>query len=268
MPDRRDPQHGGDEVLTARVLALLLVAALLVPLAVVNGLVRAPRIAPAWDWLMALGYLAAAIMALLPLITARYSRHASADPHASLQANRLHRWLGYALVALVLVHALGLLVLEPVSLAYLKPTAPAGMLAALLAAALLLGLIATALARHRLYLRQGCWREDHAAVSVLVLLLTGWHIVDSGHYLRGLLGLVLLGLLFAAPTVVSLRLLLDGRRGLPRPPPIRTGRALPSRALRRRRLLWFVLLAMLAGLLASLLFTLPWPPAPSPAPVA
>jgi hypothetical protein len=244
------------------------VAALLLPLAVVNGLVRAPRISPAWDWLMALGYLAAAIMALLPLITARYSRHASGDPNASLQANRLHRWLGYALVVLVLVHALGLLVLEPVSLAYLKPTAPAGMLAALLAAALLLGLIATALARHRLYLRQGRWREDHAVLSVLILLLTGWHIVDSGHYLRGALGLALLGLLFAAPTVVSLRLLLGGRRGPPRAPATRTAKELPSRARLRRRLWWFLLLALLAGLLASLLFTLPWPPAIDPAPVA
>ena len=103
------------------------------------SLVLAPRVGGGWVWdlLNGLGFLALAIILALFGDTGRGGRLG------------IYRWLGWAACVLVLLHAVGLLVTNPVSLEYLELKAPLYMGVGLICALLLGGLALSAEPRYR-----------------------------------------------------------------------------------------------------------------------
>lgn len=135
-----------------------------------------------WDAFIATGLAGAGALALLPLLAARWwaARSPEADRLRVVQV--LHRQLSYLLCALLLVHVLGLSVLEPRVLDYLLPTAPGYMLAGLVALLLVLALILTSLYRAQLRWAHAGWRRWHAGMSAVAVALTGWHLLGSAYW--------------------------------------------------------------------------------------
>jgi len=249
---------------SARLAVALTAAAMLLPLALVNGVRPAPRVAPLWDWLMAAGYLALGLMAVLAPLTARYSRRAGASVLATQLVHRLHRDLGYIVLALVACHALGLLLLDATLIEYLKPTAPAGMLAGLAAALALLVLSVLAARRHRGPQRQRPgprWRRQHRLLAAVVLVLALWHVIASGYYTASAAAAIALALWLLLPALAAARL---ARQRPDAGAPGRGRQWLAGKAELRRRGLRSTLAVLALALLAMLLFTLPWPPGPPP----
>lgn len=157
-----------------------------------------------WDYCMALGLAAAAALAVLPLLSARWwaPQYRSAELLRVIQY--LHRQLSYVLLALLLGHVIGLIVLEQRVVDYLLPTAPGYMLAGL--AALLLVLFLILSSRYRAWLAWAYpgWRRWHAGLSAIALGLLGWHVWESGFYFSTAVRLATGGWLLAVPTVLSL----------------------------------------------------------------
>jgi hypothetical protein len=222
------------------------------PLLIV-GLRPVPRVDAWWDFCMALGVAATGLLALLPALSARWwaPQYRAADVARLVQ--HLHRRLSYLLLALLVAHVLGLVLLEPRVLDYLLPTAPGYMLAGLVGVLLVLALVLTARYRARLRWGNPGWRRWHAAMAVCATGCAAWHLWGAGYY-------------FAAPGVlaagawllfVPLALALCWRL---RPPATSTtGR--PFAAPGRR-----ALFATIAALLLAAATWLAWPPAVSTPP--
>ena len=122
-----------------------------------------------WDTLMAVGVMAGAGLALLPLLSARWwvRQHRETPFLRLIQA--VHRHVSYVALALVAVHIAGLLVLEERVIEYLKLSASAPMLAGLVASVLFLGLILTSKFREQLAWTYRSWRYWHAVLSSLAV---------------------------------------------------------------------------------------------------
>ena len=175
------------------------------PLAIVNGIAAQPRVAPWWDWLMAVGLIALGIMAALPLITARYSRTAIDTSYFARLAHQFHQWLSYVVIAFVLLHAIGLIVFDTVLIEYLKLSAPLPMLAGIVAAVILLWVTISSLVRESWYVRYRNWRRWHALLAAAALALTIYHVVAIGYYSGSKAASSSLVAWFLIPTLLSLR---------------------------------------------------------------
>ena len=131
-----------------------------------------------WDSLMALGLVCALMMVMLGVLSPRYW---SLNGHDATALLYLHRYLGIGLLALVLVHGTGLLLVEPVTLEYLKLRAPNYMLAGLGALAVMIALIWPSLKRMTWRMHYRLWYLSHAVLALLALGLTLWHLLGSGY---------------------------------------------------------------------------------------
>jgi len=163
----------------------------------------APPVGPAWDGLMAAGTVALGALVLLPVLSARSWAPLSPVPGFSRFVHGVHRQLSHAAAVLLLVHAGGLLLLEPLLLEYLKPSAPWPMLSGVGAALLLAALVFSALGRDRLGVGYRTWRRWHAGLSAAAVLLTVAHVACTGHYFSGADKLGALILVAAVPTVAG-----------------------------------------------------------------
>ena len=178
--------------------ALYLVLAL-APLIVAVGISAPPGNGFGWDFAVALGMGALGLMGAMLLLTARFRR--AAAPFGVDVIFYFHRLIGIAIPAVVLLHALILLGLEPPLWHYLEPDGPGGMhagLGALVALGLLMG---SSLARKALHLPYDLWRKAHAVLAVSALALSVVHVAGIDYYfgapaMRTLL--VLLALLWLA----------------------------------------------------------------------
>jgi predicted ferric reductase len=136
-----------------------------------------------WDLANAAGYLSLAFCLLLFVYAGRARTF---PPFSGRFFANLHRDLGYCALALALAHAGLLLYREPLLLEHLKPTAPLHMLAGTLALFFMLLLVLSSLprVRRRIWPDYHRFRHLHAVVSVCLVVLSLYHVVESGYYLN------------------------------------------------------------------------------------
>ena len=216
IPPARFPSRLGVAVLAT--LGLLLVLLFVSPQAPQNGL--------AWDLLMVAGLLGAALIAALPLVSPRIWHRFGGDPRALRSVLYWHADIAYVAVTLVLVHTIGLVVLETTTLEYLKLSAPWSMLAALAATVLLLAVLIGSWYRIALKIRYRSWRLWHVGLSLAATGLMAFHIIDAGYYVNSSMKLAVFITLVAGPSAMALA---DGAlaRGHARAPD--TASAIPTR---------------------------------------
>ena len=155
----------------------------------------------AWDFANGMGYLALALCLLLFVYAGRARAF---PPYSGRFFANLHRDLGYIALLTALAHAGLLLYREPLLLEHLKPTAPLHMLAGLLALLLMFLLVLSSLprVRRRLWPNYHRFRHLHAVVSVSVVALSFYHVIESGYYLNHLWKIVAMGTIVAAVIMV------------------------------------------------------------------
>lgn len=198
----RDPLPAGRLALSGWLPVLL--AYTLAPLVIVVTWARPPRVDFWWDAAMALGAVGAGGFALLPLVSPRWWVPEQRGAAFLRHLHELHRTLSYGLILLILVHGIGLIVLEPRTLDYLFPSAPVYMLSGISSAILVVVLTLTSLYRHGLGYTHAGWRRWHAILSAGAVAALGWHLVGSGYYYGSAGKFIGLAVLVAAPTVATL----------------------------------------------------------------
>ncbi len=126
----------------------------------------------AWDFLGALGFCAFAVLALLGWDSETPARQPRLD---------LHRNLGVLACALIVAHGVGYLLIDSTVVEYLLPTAPAYMLAGVLAALMLLVMTLTSLPRYRSrsFASFASFRRWHRVSFLVVLTGSAWHVLAT-----------------------------------------------------------------------------------------
>lgn len=174
-----------------------LVLGCLLPVAILLGLGAMPGLGFAWDFANAAGLLGACLMGLLFVIGGRPQRRPLYEGKFFL---RLHRDLGFAAVALLLIHIGVLLIDEPLLIEDLLPSAPGYMLAGLASAILMLVLAVSSLGgvRPRWSSSAVSFRRWHYGGSLVALLLMAVHVLGAGYYSSGIWkGALLVALMLA-----------------------------------------------------------------------
>ncbi|MBD9518098.1 ferric reductase-like transmembrane domain-containing protein [Pseudomonas sp. PDM22] len=169
----------------------------LLPVAILLGLGAMPGLGYAWDFANAAGLLGACLLGLLFVIGGRPQPRPLYEGKFFL---RLHRDLGFAAVALLLVHIIVLLVDEPLLIEDLLPSAPGYMLAGLASAILMLVLAVSSLSRVRPRWSSSAasFRRWHYGGSLLALSLMAVHVLGAGYYSGGVWkGALLVALMLA-----------------------------------------------------------------------
>lgn len=177
---------------TALVIALMLFGTALLPDLL-------PAAGFGWDALNGMG-----LGALVLLVTLAWDSEAPSNPLRL----RLHQNLALAAAVLASVHVLGFLIMDPVLLEHLKPTAPVHMLMAMLSYCALLGLVTTSFPgiRRRLYKRYQYFKFWHIGLSALTLTAALWHLIaTSSVYQSGIRAGALLLIAGALPTIAIMR---------------------------------------------------------------
>lgn len=134
-----------------------------------------------WDFAMALGFAALAMMGVQFLLTARFRR--AAAPFGMDIVYYFHRFLALFALAIAALHYVVLRVDNPAVLGPANPAlAPAHMTAGRAALVLFALLAAASLLRRRLRLDYELWRWTHALGATLALALAFWHVIGTGYY--------------------------------------------------------------------------------------
>lgn len=190
-----------------------------------------------WDWLGGIGLVALGF--LLSLCW-------EAESPARQPRLNVHRNLAVAALVLATLHGVGYLVSDPISIQYLKPTAPVHMLVGIIGFVLLLFLTLTSLTgpRRKLYAGFKSFRRWHLCLSITVVTTAVWHVLGTGYLLNSAQKTALFTVLALAVPVAAYML---RRQGIPTA--VSTAPASPAAADRG------VLLIMLIGLLLSCLYS-------------
>ncbi|MEM7543555.1 MAG: hypothetical protein AAF384_18505 [Pseudomonadota bacterium] len=192
-------------------LATIVGAAIIPPL-----LVILPPTAPAnsllWDALMLAGYVGCSAMVLLPIVSARGWERMRGAAYLTRVQLRVHRYLAWAFVVCVVIHALGLFVIDPNIIRYLYLSAPLGMLCALIGTLLLAGLMFKSELRRFLPITYPRWLSWHNTLSILVLAFTFVHLIESDYYLNAPIKVTVLCVLVFFPSFELWRRVRGGRR--------------------------------------------------------
>lgn len=154
-----------------------------------------PQNALWWDYFMALGYIATALLLLLPFITTRFWFALGGEAAESRAILTAHRVVTYVVVLFLGVHIGGLLILDPLVLEYLKPSAPWGMLAALFASVAIVLLIVQSEFRLTFNMRYNRWRYWHGFLTVIAVAGTFYHILEAKYFTRAVSEFFVLGVL-------------------------------------------------------------------------
>jgi len=135
-----------------------------------------------WDFAVALGFAALAIMFTMFLLTARFRWITRAFGIDIIYY--FHRWIALVAFVLLLAHPVILVGMEPLLLEYLKPDAPWHMLAGNVALVAMILLIVTSVWRKTLRLHYDAWRFLHAVFAVLAVGLAMVHIAGVNYYVE------------------------------------------------------------------------------------
>jgi len=191
---------GGSSSVQALWFGALLLGCLLAPLALI--FMAAGLVNTLWDWANVMGYL---FLALVLLLFVYRGRVRSFPRFSGRFFANLHRDMGYIAVLLLAGHVGLLLIIEPLLIDYLKPTAPLSILAGLIALVLMLALLVSSVPvlRRRLWPDYHLFRHVHRVMAVAILALVLFHVVTSGFYLDSALKTGVLSVLVIAAFVSS-----------------------------------------------------------------
>jgi predicted CXXCH cytochrome family protein len=177
--------------------------------ALLGALVALPflalRTAISWEICSAAGIVSAVLILALFVLPLR----ARAQVKTTIGLAR-HRDLSLVALAAALIHTGGLLWVQPLTLEYLKPTAPLYMLVGL-AALLILGcLVATGfeLVRRQLWRSQRGFQAVHVGSAILLVAVVAGHVLPSGRYLDAPWKLAI----WSGSTILGMLALLRARR--------------------------------------------------------
>jgi predicted ferric reductase len=136
-----------------------------------------------WDFALALGYSALAMMGVQFWLTARFKR--ASAPFGIDVIYVFHRYLATIACAFLLLHVVILLWFHPAAIGRIDPRyAPGYMTLGWLAALAFLTLIVSSLWRKRLRIEYDHWRHWHGALAVLGILFGMLHALGSGSFLN------------------------------------------------------------------------------------
>jgi predicted ferric reductase len=134
-----------------------------------------------WDFAMALGFAALAMMGVQFALTARFKR--ATAPYGIDIIYYFHRYLAVCALAIAAAHYVVIRADNPAVLGTANPLeAPPYMTAGRIALALFAVLVASSLARRRLAIEYELWRWTHALVATAAFVLALWHVVGAGYY--------------------------------------------------------------------------------------
>ncbi len=142
----------------------------------VIAFLAAPKLGAGWGWDTANALGLAAFVGMLYLSL----------PGQPRRDVRLHERVGYAVLILLLAHALWFVVSDAAAVEYIKPDAPAYMWTGI--ASLLIVVVLIVLARmprrRKVHSTYGVFRYLHLSLSVIAMSLAAHHVIVSGLYLR------------------------------------------------------------------------------------
>ena len=159
---------------------------------------RLPASGWQWDLLNGIGFAAVGAVAYLGWDSRSLASQAS---------QRFHSNVAVAVAVLVAVHAVGFLLIDKVTVEYIKLKAPPYMLAGLVGALVLSFLAATSFLplRRRLFPQYLQFRNWHTALSIAALLLSLWHVLGAGYYLSTWYGAAVFILIVAGAPLLGYR---------------------------------------------------------------
>jgi predicted ferric reductase len=158
------------------------VALVVVPLFALLPDATTPGAGFVWDFSMALGYAALAMLGVQFALTARFRR--ATAPFGIDLIYYFHRFLAVFAALIALAHYGVLKAAYPVVLGAADPRlAPAHMTAGRVALLLFVLLVVSSLARRRLRIEYDFWRWSHALVATVAFALALWHVLAAGRYL-------------------------------------------------------------------------------------
>ena len=136
----------------------------------------APKLGAGWGWDSANALGLAAFVGMLYLSLPGQPRR---DVH-------LHERLGYAVLTLLLAHALWFILFDAAAVEYIKPDAPAYMWTGIASLLIVVALIVLARMprRKNAHSTYGAFRYLHLSLSIVAMCLAAHHVVVSGLYLR------------------------------------------------------------------------------------
>ncbi|OGA44804.1 MAG: oxidoreductase [Betaproteobacteria bacterium RIFCSPLOWO2_12_FULL_62_58] len=135
-----------------------------------------------WDFAMALGFAALAMMGVQFILTARFRR--ATMPFGIDIVYYVHRFLAIFALAIAALHYLIIRIDNPAALGTANPLdAPAHMSAGRAAIVLFVLLVASSLARRRFGIDYNLWRWTHALIATIAFGLALWHVVGTGYYI-------------------------------------------------------------------------------------
>lgn len=135
-----------------------------------------------WDFAMALGFAALAMMGVQFILTARFGRMTM--PFGIDIVYYFHRYLAIFALAIAVLHYLIIRFDNPAVLGTANPlAAPAHMSAGRAALLLFVLLVVSSLVRRRFQIDYELWRWTHALVATVAFVLALWHVVGTGYYI-------------------------------------------------------------------------------------
>jgi predicted ferric reductase len=135
----------------------------------------------AWDFAMALGFAALAMMGVQFFLTARFRR--ATAPYGIDLIYFFHRYLAVIALVLVLAHAFIVIVEVPAFVQALNPlVAPRYLFSGVLSSAALIALVSSSLWRKRIGLPYDAWRVAHVVLAVAAVAFAIGHVEGVGYY--------------------------------------------------------------------------------------
>jgi len=211
-----------------------------------------PPVAPGnalwWDFLMALGYVATGLLFLLPLLTTRFWFLVRGDASEANSMLLAHRMVTYLACLFLIVHVVGLLILDTLVIEYLKASAPWGMVAALLATSVICVSIVQSEFRIKLKMGYKSWRVWHMILSAVAVIGTFYHIFEARYFVQSASEIFALSVLSATVGIVIFISKREYRPSMAPP----SGRFTTGKTLLR-----FTILASVVATLFAFVFSIP-----------
>jgi predicted ferric reductase len=134
-----------------------------------------------WDFAMALGFAALAMMGVQFFLTARFRR--ATAPYGIDLIYFFHRYLAVIALLLVLAHAAIAIVVNPVFMRAFDPfRAPRHLFAGVLSAGALIALVASSLWRKQIRFGYDAWRVTHVVLAIAAAGLAVVHVHGVDYY--------------------------------------------------------------------------------------
>ena len=176
-----------------------------ITLALVATPPRLPQNGLAWDFIMALGYVATALFLVIPLVSTRVWFALGGEAEEVRPVLGFHRALSYLALVYLLAHVAGAIVIDSTVIEYLKPSAPWGMIAALVSSVMVIVVMLQSEYRVGIRMPYRRWYVWHCVLSVIIILGMFYHIVEAGYFTYSVIEKVVLALLAVLASLLIFR---------------------------------------------------------------